>query len=211
MTGVAMVAANVLVLSGQRVAVVGAVLGWWLIIVHPVYLLSTTRTRSEVSGPERVAFSLGAVVLTLVLGGLLIDLVLPLVGVARPLDRLPVLVAVDVLNVALLVWRHRRGALERSWLSRLRTLSSREWRVLTLSTCCIPLVVAGANRLNNGQSDLVTLVALSLVAITFALVLWWRARPPRFGHLRRHLSAGSEPAAVHLAAGLVRHRSRHPA
>jgi uncharacterized membrane protein len=175
LTGALVVGTNALVLSGCRLAFVGAALGWWLIVVLPVHLLSTTRTRTEVSWAERVVFSVGAVLLALIVGGLVLDLVLPLFGVARPLDRMPVLFAVDLFNVVLMVRRYRRGVHARSWLLQLRSLASREWRVLTFATCCVPLVVAGANRLNNGQSDLVTLVGLSGVAVTFALVLWWRA------------------------------------
>ena len=35
-------------------------------------------------------------------------------------------------------------------------------------------MIAGANRLNNGSGDLVALVGLSAVAITFAFLLWRR-------------------------------------
>ena len=167
-------ATNVLLLSGHRVAFVGAALGWWLIIVLPTYLICTTRIWKTVAGAERVAFSLGAVLLALIVGGLLLDVALPHFGVPRPLAQRPVLLAVDVMNLGLMVCRIHRGAVANKWLSSLRLLQRREWRVLTVSACSVPLVVAGANRLNNGTGDLVTMVALGSVAAIFALLLWWR-------------------------------------
>jgi uncharacterized membrane protein len=169
-----LIVANVVVSSSAHIPFAGPALGFWVVVVYPTYLIATTRIWSGVSGVERAAFGLGAVLLLLLLGGLVMDLLLPLMGVARPLDRAPVLVAVDVLNVALMVWRIRRGRTGGAWLSRLGLLTRRECRVLVLSACCVPLVVAGANQLNNGQGDLVALLGLSGVAATFAVLLWWR-------------------------------------
>jgi uncharacterized membrane protein len=166
---------NVLVLSDHRVAFIGALLGWWLVMLHPTYLMCTTRIWNRVTGAERAAYSLGAVVLILMVGGLIIDLVLPRLGVAHPLAQRPVLIAVDVLNVGLLGWRIQRGSVCNRWRAALGSLEQWEWRILTVSACCIPLVVAGANRLNNGRGDFVAMVGLAGVAVTFALMLWRRA------------------------------------
>ena len=99
---VMLVVTNLLLLSGHQVAFVGAALGWWLIIVHPTYLICTTRIWKLVSGAERVAYSLGSVILVLMVGGVLLDVLLPHIGVPRPLAQRPVLLAVDVLNVGLI-------------------------------------------------------------------------------------------------------------
>lgn len=171
---VLLVAVNLLLLSGHRVAFVGALLGFWLIVLHPTYLISTTRIWKLVVGAERLAYSLGAVILTLLVGGLLLDVVLPHLGVPRPLAQRPVLVAVDCLNIGLMVWRSRRGSMSNAWLANLRSLVQWERIILSVSACCVPLVVAGANRLNNGSSGLVALIGLCGVAVTFALMLWRR-------------------------------------
>ena len=160
----------------HRIAFVGAAMGWWLIVVHPTYLICTTRIWKEVSGAERVAYSLGAVLLVLIVGGVLIDVLLPPLGIPRPLALRPILWGVDVMNIGLLAWRIRRVPVGNRWLSNLRLLRHSEWRVLTVSACCVPLVVAGANRLNNDHGDLVSLIGLSCVAATFALLLGWRKR-----------------------------------
>jgi uncharacterized membrane protein len=169
-----LLATNALLLSGYRIAFVGAALGWWLIIIHPTFLIWTTRFRRKVSGVERAVFSVGAVLFALIVGGLLLDVVLPHLGVPRPLAQRPILVAVDVMNIALMSWRIRRGAITNTWRASLGSIGHREWRVLSASACCVPLVVAGANRLNNGHGDLVALVGLSCVAATFAFLLGWR-------------------------------------
>jgi uncharacterized membrane protein len=174
LSSVFVLATNVLLLSGHRVAFVGAALGWWLIVIHPTYLLCTTRIWKTVTGAERVAYCVGAVLLALMVGGLILDVLLPHIGVPRPLAQRPILIWVDVLNVVLMAWRIQIGSTGSTIRSGLRTLRRWEKRVLVVAALCIFLVVAGANRLNNGQGDLVALVGLSAVVVTFALIIWHR-------------------------------------
>jgi len=175
LSGTLVVITNVLVLTGTRVAFIGPALGWWLIVLYPTYLLSTTRVWTGVRGAERVLFSFGAVLLSLVLGGLLLDVILPHVGVARPLTLVPIVIMVDAIALALMCWRRQRGAITGFWLPAARSVRTPERRLLVLGACCVLLVVAGANRLNNGASDVVTLIGLAGVVATFSLLVWWRA------------------------------------
>jgi uncharacterized membrane protein len=168
------VVTNYLLASGHRIPFVGAALGWWLIFVFPTYLICTTRIWKHISGAERVALSVGAVLFALIVGGLGIDVVLPHLGVPRPLALRPVLISIDAMDVGLMVWRIHVGAVESRLLTSLRALNPREWRVLTFSAVCVPVVVAGANRLNNGSGDAVSMVGLAGIAATFAVLLWWR-------------------------------------
>jgi uncharacterized membrane protein len=168
------VVSNVLLLTGTRVAFAGPALGWWLIVVYPTYLLTTTRVWERVTGAERVLYSLGAVLLILVVGGLLLDVTLPHVGVARPLALVPILIMVDCVAVALMCWRWWRGAITGRWLLAARSVRTPELWVLVLSALCVPLVVAGANRLNNGGGDAVSLVGLAGVVVAFGMLVWWR-------------------------------------
>jgi uncharacterized membrane protein len=169
------VTTNVLLLTHTRVSVVGAALGWWLIVVYPTYLISTTRVWERVTGAERVLYSLGAVLLVLVVGGLVLDVGLPPLGVARPLTLVPVLVMVDCVAVALMCWRRSRGAIT-GWLApAARSVRTPELWVLVVSALCVPLVVAGANRLNNGAGDTLSLIGLAGVVVAFAILVFWRA------------------------------------
>jgi uncharacterized membrane protein len=170
----AVVVTNYLLGSGHRIPFVGAALGWWLILVFPAYLICTTRIWKHISGAERVVLSVGAVLFGLIVGGLAIDVVLPHLGVPRPLALRPVLISVDVMDVALMVWRIHIGAVEGRMMAGLRAMSPREWRVLTFSVICAPVVIAGANRLNNGSGDAVSMVGYAGIAATFAVLLWWR-------------------------------------
>ena len=77
------------------------------------------------------------------------------------------------MNVTLMALRYRRGSVVGFWASSIRTLRRSERRVLILSACCVPMAVVGAIRLNNGAGDAVTVIALSVVVVTFA-ILWWR-------------------------------------
>ena len=71
-------------------------------------------------------------------------------------------------------WRWQRGQTGR-WLPAVRSARTPELRVLLLSALCVPLVVAGANRLNNGAGDEISLVGLAGVAPAFGMLVWWRA------------------------------------
>jgi uncharacterized membrane protein len=166
---------NALLLTGTRVTFLGAALGWWLIVVYPTYLLTTTRVWERVTGAERVLYSLGAVLLILLVGGLLLDVTLPHVGVARPLSLVPILIMVDVVVVALMYWRWRQGAITGSWRPAVRSVRTPELQVLVLSALCVPVVVAGANRLNNGSGNVVSVVGLAGVVVAFGMVVWRRA------------------------------------
>jgi uncharacterized membrane protein len=169
------VATNVLLLAQTRVPFFGPALGWWLIVVYPTYLIATTRVWARVSGAERVVFSLGATLLILVVGGLVLDLALPALGIAHPLTLIPVLVMVDVIAVVLMGWRNSKGADRGFWSGAVRSTGYRERRVLVVSAICVPLVVMGADRLNNGAGDVVTLIGLSGVVVAFTLLYWWRS------------------------------------
>ena len=82
------VAANVLAVTGYPVPFLGPALGFWFLIVHPVYLLCTTSVWGGCGWAERLGYSLGAVLLLALLGGLGLNTVLPLLGAGRPLDPL---------------------------------------------------------------------------------------------------------------------------
>jgi uncharacterized membrane protein len=174
LSGGAFLATNVLLLSGHRVAFVGAALGWWLIVIHPTYQLCATRIWNKLAGAERVAYCLGAVLLTLMIGGLVLDVLLPHIGVPRPLAQRPILIGVDVLNIGLMAWRIQKGSTGPSIRPGLGSLRRWEIRILVAAASSIVLVVAGANRLNNGEGNLVALVGLSAVVVTFAFVIWRR-------------------------------------
>ena len=171
-TAALVIAANIQVLVNVDRRFIGPTIAFWLIIVLPTYLLFTTSIWGRTSATERFAYSVGGTVLLLLLGGLLINTTLPWVGVRRPLDRLPVLILVDVINGLLYVLRHSRPDIP-DWRRGLATLRTKELRLIVVAGLCVPLVIFGANRLNNQSGDLVTLIALGAIAVTVFLLLTW--------------------------------------
>jgi uncharacterized membrane protein len=166
---------NVLAATGYRLPFLGPAAGFWFLVVLPVYLLYTTSIWGRSPAPERLGYSLAAALLLLMLAGLGINTVLPLVGVHRPLDTVPVLLLGDALTAALYLLRRRYPA-KVAWRSALATVGPEESRLLAWSAACVALAVLGANRLNNGAGDQLSLAALAGVALTLVLTLWWRKR-----------------------------------
>ncbi|HMK63227.1 MAG TPA: glycosyltransferase family 39 protein, partial [Acidimicrobiales bacterium] len=178
------VAANLFALGSGQPRFVGPALALWLILVNPTFLIATTDVWGERSVGERALYGLAGTLLLLLVGGLAINTFLPLVGVARPLDTVPVLVLVDAINVGLWLFRRPRRLFV-DWRVR---LSPAEARTLALAAVCILLMVLGANRLNNGHGDTLTLVGLGLVLVVMFLLLHWCYR----------LRTGVISAAVYL-------------
>lgn len=172
-SAVFVVAANVLAVSSHRVPFVLPVLGFWFLIVHPVYLVYTTRVWPATSVPERLGYSIGTTLLLLMVGGLVFNTVLPLAGVDRPLDPVPVVILGDIITVALVWFRRRRGA-QVSWWPSLRSAGRRETRLIVAGVVCVALAVLGANRLNNGAGDRLTLAALAGIVLTIVGLLYWQ-------------------------------------
>jgi uncharacterized membrane protein len=171
---------NISVLAGLSLPpFLGPALGFWFLIIQPVYLLYTTSLWGAGSAAERLGYSLTGVILTLMLGGLAADLVLPLIGISRPLDPVPVVLLADVVTAALFMLRRRYPGEMRSlpgWSALRPSLRSEETRLLIAAGVAVVLAVLGANRLNNGAGDLVSLVALLAGVVTLVSLLVWRYR-----------------------------------
>lgn len=168
-------AVQVFVLLQIRIPFLGPALGFWLLIIWPVYLLATTAFWGKLSAAERVGLSLAAVVLVLMLAGLGASVLLPAIGVQRPLGSIPILLMADVLTAGLALVRRRFPA-SVSWRTFLKQVSAPERRLVTLASLGAVLAVLGANRLNNGVGDQVSMAALAIMAVVIALLLHWRSQ-----------------------------------
>ena len=164
--------ANVLAVSGFRLPFLGPAIGFWFLVVHPVYLLCTTSVWRRSSMAERIGYSLTAVLLLLMLAGLGVNTLLPLFGVQRPLDPIPVVLLADTLTLSLYLFRRQHPA-KVSWRAHIQTIGREESRLLVGSGLCVAFAVLGANRLNNGAGDQVSLAALGGIVATILLLLRW--------------------------------------
>lgn len=166
--------ANALALTGGRLPVLGPAAGFFFLVVQPTYLLFTTAIWRSSAALERVGYSLTATLLALMLGGLAMNAILPALGVARPLNTVPVVILGDVMTAALFMVRRRFPALL-DWRACFAAIAPLDSRLITVSLVCVALAVTGANRLNNSAGDQVSMTGLAGV-IVILIVLAWKHR-----------------------------------
>ena len=174
--GVLLAGANICIGLGLHFPVIPPVLGMFLLVVLPTALLMIKVDWRARYFAERLGYSLVTALLLLMFGGLAINTVLPLVGVADALGRIPVLLLGDAMAAGLLLWR--RGEyrwLPSRWIWSIR-LTLQEKTLTRLSAGCVALAAIGANRLNNGTGDGVTLVMLAVLCGTLVLLFFWRGK-----------------------------------
>jgi len=166
----AVCATNASIISGIYLPWIGPIAGFLLAVCLPAWMLSQKIDWRTDKPSERLCLSVVAAILALMLLGLAINTVLPLLGFSHPLDRGPVLTTIDIWCGALALWRPRRfkATMPHFHFDR---LEGTDWTVGILSALCVPTAVVGANRLNNGAGDSVTLGMLIIVAFIFTLIL----------------------------------------
>jgi uncharacterized membrane protein len=162
--------ANVLALGDLRLIFIGPAAGFWFLVVQPCYLLYTTSIWRGSGALERAGYSVTAVLLILMLGGLAINAVLPVLGVARPLDAAPVVVLGDLVTAGAFMLRQRRPA-KLVWRGCLRALTPLDARLITGAALCLPLAILGANRINNSAGDQLSLAALACMIVTLIVTV----------------------------------------
>jgi uncharacterized membrane protein len=130
-----------------------------LLIVPGVILLRTLRISGETVAKNPV-YVPAASVLVLMTSGLAIDLIGPRAGIAAPLRAAPLLIALEVVCVALLLCSLTAPAETQIPWGRLSNPARLAWPLL------IPLLsAAGALRLNSGHTDHVAVLAAIVVII----------------------------------------------
>lgn len=183
-----------LVLTGICPLVVNIVAGLFLLIVLPLMLVNAKINWPESTTlHETLVYSLALVVLGIMVGGLVINDVLPLVGVARPLDRVPVVVTLLIALTALAAWRQERWRLHdgHSPARRARmcpAIGRRDQALLLAGAIMVVDSVAGALRLNNGADGSVTVAMLILAGLIIVAVFSWR----------RHLNESTIMVTIYL-------------
>lgn len=163
--------ALMVVLADPPVPGLTPVAGLWLCIVLPTLLLWQRLDLPTSHTAEGLVYSLAITLLALMLGGLALNQVLPLVGIDRPLDRIPVMIALVLALALLAAWRRDEvRALPRP------ALDAREWALVGLAALVVVGAVAGAIRLNNGASGALALGVLVVAALIVVGLLVWRER-----------------------------------
>lgn len=184
---VAALVTNFLVIKGSPLPWIGAVAGFLLAIPLPAWMLSQKINWRTEAPSERLGYAVVSALLGLMSVGLIINTVLPFLGISRPLDRGPVLAAVDIWCCALALWRPTRFQPKIPRLG-LGQLLGADWAVCLLSALCVPMAIIGANRLNNDAGDGVTLAMLVLAVIVLILMF----------SKRNELNSGTLTAAIYF-------------
>ena len=166
MTGVL---ATAIVVADPGVPALVPAAGLWLCIGLPTLLLVHKLIAPTVALAEALVYGLATTLLALMLGGLALNQLLPVVGVARPLDRVPVLITLGVGLIGLVAWRFdRRRAFPAI------ALTARESVLIGTGAIVVVGAIMGAIRLNNGASGAFTICVLAVGAAAVVGLLVWR-------------------------------------
>ncbi|MCL9758332.1 DUF2206 domain-containing protein [Frankia sp. AiPa1] len=177
LVGLSGLAAAALVALNPGLGPVVFLAGVWFVLGLPTAQLYAKAPWSTADVVERIAYSLVSTLLMLMVGGLIVNTVLPLAGVDRPLDRLPLFVTLLVVNGALALWRRARWReLARTAGATLAWPGRRSVTIIVAAALSVGLAVVGAIRLNNGAGGGVVLFMLFYAAVVLTLLYVWNNR-----------------------------------
>ena len=163
---------NFMVFKHVALPIARPVLGFWFVLVLPAYLLYTSSAWRRCGLQERVGYSVCSVLFLLIASGLVINEVLPLAGVQRPLDPGPIIIVGDLINLSLYVYRSLHPDQIRPRVN-FAEFSKQEFRLLVAAALMVALAIFGANQLNNGASGTITWIALALAALIGVFSVRW--------------------------------------
>lgn len=171
-----------LILTPACPPVLRIVAGLFFLIAAPVMLLMAKINWPEsIKVHESFLYSLGLTILGLMVGGLVINQLLPFFGVPRPLDRVPIVVTQLLVLTALAAWRRDRwrlidGLSEANRGRGVPVIGRGDQAVLVAGAMTVIGSIGGAIRLNNEANSAVTIAMLILAAAVIVAVFAWRKR-----------------------------------
>lgn len=144
------------------------------ILVPGLLLAANLRIRSEKTA-DYLIYSFGLGLAFLLIGGLLINYLLPALAILQPLAKIPLMISLDSSTLILVAWAYiynKEGVIP---------ILARWPDKLSLLFGVIPIFfmvasAAGAERLNNLASGTVTLCMLFAIAFYVFAFLYWRKR-----------------------------------
>lgn len=176
----ATIASAAVVLLGAGPLILRVVAGVLVTICVPVVLVNAKVNWPESTKVhEALLYSLALVVVGLMMSGLALDAVLPMVGIARPLDRIPVVVTLSIVVTGLALWRRRRCRLFDGLALHSQTVmysgfGTRDRLMLIMGAVLVVGSVAGAIRLNNDAGGGVTTTMIVVAVVVIVCLFVWR-------------------------------------
>ncbi|HTH93048.1 MAG TPA: DUF2206 domain-containing protein [Candidatus Paceibacterota bacterium] len=152
-------------------AYIAQFLAFLYIIITPGLFLLPFLTKRKMPFMLGVAFSVALSIFMLMFFGLIINTVLPLVGIQMPLSVLPLVITFDAIIFILFALNR---IFETDFELRLPRLNGLSISLIFISVLLPVLSVLGALLLNNGQSNILTMAALGLVVILVPVVVLTR-------------------------------------
>jgi uncharacterized membrane protein len=147
--------------------------GIFLCLFVPGLLLTIAMGAKRLS-LQTALYSAGLSILVVYLAAILANFIPALFGVSRPLDTMDILPTFDVLLVLCFIvsaWsRKRLPSIELPHLE----LTLKDFGVASVGLMGLLLAVLGTFRLNNGGSNIVSIIGVSLLIANLGLVLVWR-------------------------------------
>jgi uncharacterized membrane protein len=159
---------SVMLATGANVRLVSPALGLLVGLVLPTRLLAKALDRRAHGLGTRLPLALALTVLALMVGGLVLNTVLPWLGDPHPLSSLPVLGFVDAFNAAIIIGCPR--CLRAAHVRR-APLGGMEKLAIGLTVSGLVLAVAGTVRLNNDAGGGLAEFALALTAAAAFVLL----------------------------------------
>jgi uncharacterized membrane protein len=141
-------------------------LGFFMCV--PGYLLMQllNRSRPRLGGLEVVSFSVGLSILLIMLTGLILNTTF-LLGIHRPLSTPNIFISLDIMSLLLIATNLSR--LKGRTLPKIQRPTAKQYAVIFLCALMPTLAIFGAIRLNNGASNILTLVLFAFIAI---MLVW---------------------------------------
>lgn len=148
-----------------------AFFSFFYIIITPGFLLLPLLTKRKLPAPLGLTFSVALSVLILMLVGLGLNTVLPLLGMHEPLSTLPLILAFDAVVYVLLVLNYET---QKDSSFEFHDFDAFNWSIVFLAALLPVGAFFGSVLLNNGGSNVLTMLVLALVFALMPVVLFSR-------------------------------------
>lgn len=169
------------------VMLVGQAFSFFYILLTPGLFLLPFLTHKKLPFALGISISVALSIFSLMIAGLLINTILPLLGMLKPLSTIPLIIIFDVLIFILFILND----IYRSHFAiQTPNYSLKSWSIIIFSSLSPILACIGALSLNNGGSNIITMVGLGLIFLSVPILFVFK----------NHVDESVPPITLFLAA-----------